>query len=118
MSTNNPPSQQPSAQPSLKKVQTSPRYKHRISSTSVQNAADPHLCLVCRVALQPQPVSIPEGTTAEAALKLVLQLPAVGSKRFLTTKVDRHVTGACSRCLPHPTLDVRWSASCQLLAML
>ena len=49
------------------------------------------------MAMQPQPVSIPEGTTAEAALKLVLQLPAVGSKRFLTTKVDRHVTGVAAK---------------------
>ena len=51
------------------------------------------LMRACRVPLHPEPVSIPEGTTPEAALKLVLQLPAVGSKRFLTTKVDRHVTG-------------------------
>ena len=29
----------------------------------------------------------------EAALRLVLQLPGVGSKRFLTTKVDRSVSG-------------------------
>ena len=47
---------------------------------------------------QTQPLSIPPGTSVEAALKLVLQLPAVGSKRFLTTKVDRCVTGVA--CIP------------------
>lgn len=31
--------------------------------------------------------------TIESALKLVLRLPSVASKRFLTTKVDRCVTG-------------------------
>ena len=34
-----------------------------------------------------------QGTTAMQALDCVLRLPAVGSKRFLTTKVDRCVTG-------------------------
>jgi phosphoribosylformylglycinamidine (FGAM) synthase-like enzyme len=42
---------------------------------------------------QLQPLSLPEGTTPQAALEAVLRLPSVGSKRFLTTKVDRHVTG-------------------------
>lgn len=39
-------------------------------------------------------LALPEGETAAAALHRVLQLPSVGSKRFLTTKVDRCVTGA------------------------
>ena len=49
---------------------------------------------LCRQRRQTQPLTIPPGTSVEAALKLVLQLPAVGSKRFLTTKLDRCVTGA------------------------
>jgi phosphoribosylformylglycinamidine synthase len=40
-----------------------------------------------------EPLSLPEGTTPQAALERVLRLPSVCSKRFLTTKVDRHVTG-------------------------
>jgi phosphoribosylformylglycinamidine (FGAM) synthase-like enzyme len=43
---------------------------------------------------QLQPLSLPEGTSPQAALERVLRLPSVCSKRFLTTKVDRHVTGA------------------------
>ena len=43
------------------------------------------------------PLSLPAGTTAAAALDRVLRLPGVCSKRFLTTKVDRSVTGA--RCV-------------------
>jgi len=38
-------------------------------------------------------LELPEGLTAQAALEQVLRLPSVCSKRFLTTKVDRHVTG-------------------------
>jgi phosphoribosylformylglycinamidine (FGAM) synthase-like enzyme len=38
-------------------------------------------------------LALPEGTTPQGALEAVLRLPSVGSKRFLTTKVDRHVTG-------------------------
>ena len=41
-----------------------------------------------------EPLALPEGETAQAALVRVLALPAVGSKRFLTTKADRSVTGA------------------------
>ena len=44
-----------------------------------------------------QPLSLPAGTTAAAALDRVLRLPAVHSKRFLTTKVDRCVTGKSLR---------------------
>eukprot|EP00879_Flechtneria_rotunda_P005989 GHRR01006298.1.p1 GENE.GHRR01006298.1~~GHRR01006298.1.p1 ORF type:complete len:1281 (+),score=448.03 GHRR01006298.1:710-4552(+) len=40
-----------------------------------------------------QPLALPEGTTPQQALERVLRLPSVCSKRFLTTKVDRHVTG-------------------------
>eukprot|EP00775_Hariotina_reticulata_P008987 gene8987-9160_t len=40
-----------------------------------------------------QPLTLPEGTTTQTALERVLRLPSVCSKRFLTTKVDRHVTG-------------------------
>lgn len=40
-----------------------------------------------------QALSLPEGTTPQQALERVLRLPSVCSKRFLTTKVDRHVTG-------------------------
>ena len=36
---------------------------------------------------------LPEGTAAADALDRVLRLPSVCSKRFLTTKVDRSVTG-------------------------
>eukprot|EP00878_Enallax_costatus_P000493 GHUV01000586.1.p1 GENE.GHUV01000586.1~~GHUV01000586.1.p1 ORF type:complete len:953 (+),score=239.62 GHUV01000586.1:313-2859(+) len=42
---------------------------------------------------QLQPLVLPEGTTPQQALERVLRLPSVCSKRFLTTKVDRHVTG-------------------------
>jgi phosphoribosylformylglycinamidine (FGAM) synthase-like enzyme len=38
-------------------------------------------------------LELPEGLTAQQALEQVLRLPSVCSKRFLTTKVDRHVTG-------------------------
>ncbi len=40
-----------------------------------------------------QPLALPDGTTTQAAVERVLRLPSVCSKRFLTTKVDRHVTG-------------------------
>ncbi len=52
-----------------------------------------------------QPLTLPEDATPQAALERVLALPSVCSKRFLTTKVDRHVTGepcrqhACIRCV-------------------
>eukprot|EP00798_Chlamydomonas_sp_ICE-L_P025491 gene25491-11147_t len=39
------------------------------------------------------PLMVPSGTTPMSALDLILRLPSVCSKRFLTTKVDRHVTG-------------------------
>jgi len=40
-----------------------------------------------------EPLSLPQGVTAANALDRVLRLVSVGSKRFLTTKVDRAVTG-------------------------
>lgn len=43
------------------------------------------------------PLSIPDGTTVRAAIERVFRLLAVGSKRFLTTKVDRAVTGLVAR---------------------
>ncbi|MFH1207009.1 MAG: phosphoribosylformylglycinamidine synthase [Patescibacteria group bacterium] len=39
------------------------------------------------------PLKLPEGLTVHDALDRVLRLLSVGSKRFLTTKVDRSVTG-------------------------
>lgn len=42
------------------------------------------------------PLTLPKGETPQAALERVLRLPSVCSKRFLTTKVDRHVTGAAT----------------------
>jgi phosphoribosylformylglycinamidine synthase len=40
-----------------------------------------------------KPVLLPKGITLRDALKQVLRLVSVGSKRFLTNKVDRAVTG-------------------------
>ncbi|KIY99597.1 phosphoribosylformylglycinamidinesynthase [Monoraphidium neglectum] len=58
-----------------------------------------------------RPLAFPDGTTAQSALERVLRLPSVGSKRFLTTKVDRHVTGLvaqqqCCGPLQLPVADV------------
>lgn len=52
---------------------------------------------------------LPAGTTAAAALQRVLRLPSVCSKRFLTNKVDRHVTGA------HGGMGAVSHSSCQAL---
>ena len=43
------------------------------------------------------PLALPPDLTVAAALDRVLGLVAVGSKRFLTTKVDRSVTGLVAR---------------------
>lgn len=43
------------------------------------------------------PLELPEDITAGSALKRVLRLVSVGSKRFLTNKVDRSVTGLVAR---------------------
>lgn len=57
------------------------------------------------------PLELPAGTGAMDALHRVLRLPSVCSKRFLTTKVDRHVTGLvvqqqCVGPLQLPVADV------------
>jgi phosphoribosylformylglycinamidine synthase len=44
-----------------------------------------------------KPLDLPEGLTVEEALSRVLRNLAVGSKRFLTNKVDRSVTGLIAR---------------------
>lgn len=44
-----------------------------------------------------EPVVLPDDLTVEAALSRVLRNLAVGSKRFLTSKVDRSVTGLIAR---------------------
>jgi phosphoribosylformylglycinamidine synthase len=54
---------------------------------------------------------LPNGLTVEDALKRVLRLPSVGSKRYLTNKVDRSVTGLvaqqqCVGPLHTPLADV------------
>ena len=43
------------------------------------------------------PLTLPADLTVRAALERVLRLLAVGSKRFLTNKVDRSVTGLIAR---------------------
>ncbi|MDE2998112.1 MAG: phosphoribosylformylglycinamidine synthase [Gemmatimonadota bacterium] len=43
------------------------------------------------------PLRLPEDVTVASALKRVLRLVSVGSKRFLTNKVDRSVTGLVAR---------------------
>jgi phosphoribosylformylglycinamidine synthase len=43
------------------------------------------------------PLSLPEDLTVTGALERVLRLLSVGSKRFLTNKVDRSVTGLIAR---------------------
>jgi phosphoribosylformylglycinamidine synthase len=50
------------------------------------------------------PLQLPDGLSVEEALSRVLRNLAVGSKRFLTNKVDRSVTGLIARqqcCGPH-----------------
>lgn len=44
-----------------------------------------------------KPLALPSNLTVESALDRVLRLLSVGSKRFLTTKVDRAVTGLVAR---------------------
>jgi phosphoribosylformylglycinamidine synthase len=50
-----------------------------------------------RVPPRLEPVRLPDGLTVRAALDRVLRLVSVGSKRFLTTKVDRSVTGLAAQ---------------------
>ena len=49
------------------------------------------------VPMQLQPLTLPADLTVRGALDRVLRLLSVGSKRFLTTKVDRSVTGLIAR---------------------
>ncbi len=44
-----------------------------------------------------EPITLPDDLTVKQALDRVLRLLSVGSKRFLTTKVDRAVTGLVAR---------------------
>ncbi|XP_033929405.1 phosphoribosylformylglycinamidine synthase [Melopsittacus undulatus] len=58
-----------------------------------------------------RPLELPPSLTVLEALGLVLRLPAVGSKRYLTSKVDRSVTGLvaqqqCVGPLHTPLADV------------
>ncbi|XP_061095144.1 phosphoribosylformylglycinamidine synthase [Conger conger] len=58
-----------------------------------------------------QPLSLPPGLGVMAALERVLKLPSVASKRYLTNKVDRSVTGLvaqqqCVGPLHTPLADV------------
>lgn len=60
-------------------------------------------------------ISLPEDVTVESALKRVLRLPSVASKRYLTNKVDRCVTGLiaqqqCVGPIHTPLADVAVSA--------
>ena len=50
-----------------------------------------------RVPPRLEPLSLPDGLTVKDALDRVLRLLSVGSKRFLTTKVDRSVSGLIAR---------------------
>lgn len=50
-----------------------------------------------RIPIDTKPLELPDGITVLDALKRVLRLLSVGSKRFLTNKVDRSVTGLIAR---------------------
>lgn len=57
------------------------------------------------------PLTLPDGLKVKDALQRVLRLPSVGSKRYLTNKVDRSVTGLvaqqqCVGPLHTPLADV------------
>uniref|UniRef100_A0A7E4W4A2 phosphoribosylformylglycinamidine synthase n=1 Tax=Panagrellus redivivus TaxID=6233 RepID=A0A7E4W4A2_PANRE len=63
----------------------------------------------------PQPLVLPSDLTVKDALNRVLRLPAVASKRYLTNKVDRCVTGLiaqqqCVGPLHTPVADVAVTA--------
>ena len=56
------------------------------------------------------PFSLPPDASLKSALDRVLRLPAVASKRFLTNKVDRSVTGDklfCSHCVIYINLNLK-----------
>ncbi|KAK4805222.1 hypothetical protein QYF61_011707, partial [Mycteria americana] len=64
-----------------------------------------------RVAPTLRPLALPPGLSVRQALERVLRLPAVASKRYLTNKVDRSVTGLvaqqqCVGPLHTPLADV------------
>uniref|UniRef100_A0A671L7Y8 Phosphoribosylformylglycinamidine synthase n=1 Tax=Sinocyclocheilus anshuiensis TaxID=1608454 RepID=A0A671L7Y8_9TELE len=64
-----------------------------------------------RMAVSLQPLSLPVGLSVLPVLDRVLRLPAVASKRYLTNKVDRSVTGLvaqqqCVGPLHTPLADV------------
>lgn len=50
-----------------------------------------------RIQVHMAPLALPAGLTVMSALERVLRLLSVGSKRFLTTKVDRAVSGLVAR---------------------
>ena len=50
-----------------------------------------------RISPQLEPLELPAETSVSEALERVLRLLSVGSKRFLTNKVDRSVTGLIAR---------------------
>ncbi|MBI5742052.1 MAG: phosphoribosylformylglycinamidine synthase [Nitrospirae bacterium] len=50
-----------------------------------------------RIPMKPEPLLLPDNITVREALERVLRLVSVGSKRFLTNKVDRSVTGLIAR---------------------
>jgi len=50
-----------------------------------------------RIPFLAEPLTLPQELTVRQALDRVLRLLSVGSKRFLTTKVDRSVTGLVAR---------------------
>jgi phosphoribosylformylglycinamidine synthase len=50
-----------------------------------------------RIGPQLQPLEVPTDASVKEALERVLRLLSVGSKRFLTNKVDRSVTGLIAR---------------------
>ncbi|XP_018052547.1 PREDICTED: phosphoribosylformylglycinamidine synthase isoform X3 [Atta colombica] len=67
------------------------------------------------VSVQKFPMKLPDGLTVLSALDRVLRLPSVASKRYLTNKVDRCVTGLvaqqqCVGPLHTPLADVAVTA--------
>jgi phosphoribosylformylglycinamidine (FGAM) synthase-like enzyme len=55
------------------------------------------MCAMCAMCARVCVFVCVRAAAPQAALENVLRLPSVCSKRFLTTKVDRHVTGASAR---------------------
>ncbi len=67
-----------------------------------------------RIIPKRKPLRLPPNVNAREVLDLVLRLPSVGSKRFLTTKVDRSVTGliAQQQCVGPNQLTLSDFAAC------